>query len=852
MQYYFRVLMPFVLKNAYLAAMNEQEARVQIAALTSELNKHNHAYYVLSQPTISDYDFDFKLKQLEVLEAQYPHLALSNSPTKQVGGDITKDFIQVAHKYPMMSLGNTYSEEELNDFDERVRKAVGNDVQYVCELKYDGLAISITYENGKLLRAVTRGDGTIGDDVTQNVKTIKSIPHQLPEGDYPSLFEIRGEIFMHRKTFEKLNNDLAVELTAKGYTADEIADKLYKNPRNFASGTLKQQDSSQVAKRPLDCFLYGIYADNGVAETHFDSLKKAQQWGFQVGNSFKLCQTMADVFAFIKHYDTERENLGYDIDGVVIKVNSYAQQLDLGYTAKSPRWAISYKYKAQSALTQLNTITYQVGRTGAITPVANLTPVLLAGTTVKRASLYNADEIERLNLHHNDWVYVEKGGEIIPKVTGVDLSKRLANAKPYTYQTNCPECNSLLVRKQGEAIHYCLNETNCPPQIIGKIGHFISRRAMNIDGLGEGGVTMLWKKGLIKSIDDLYTLKNRRESLIGLEEIKSGDSEFEFKDGNTFLIHIRRVAYVLKLVNSVNEIEQIESWDWLERYIKNNFIKNVDTKLTLLALLKDAANELYLSLDLVLSILTTGSTGLATSFNKMTCNIENIYSLKYVSISSLIESGLDEQTAISLVNLVKTKLNDIEKLSGFKRTVWGEKTVDATLNGIELSKQVPFERVLFALGIRMVGETVAKRLARHYGSIDRLSKASVEEISAIHDIGETIGRNVVNYFSEERNRLLFENLKNSGLKLEIEEVEGVKRTNKLEGKSFIVSGTFTKSRDELKRLIELNGARYVSSISKSLSYLIAGDKMGSEKLKKATEFNISVISENDFMKMIQE
>lgn len=711
MQYYFRVLTPFVLKNAYLAAMNEQEAKVQIEALTTELNKHNHAYYVLSQPTISDYDFDIKLKQLEALEAQYPQLVLSDSPTKQVGGDITKKFTQVAHQYPMMSLGNTYSEEELNDFDERVRKAVGNNVQYVCELKYDGLAISITYQNGKLLRAVTRGDGTIGDDVTQNVKTIKSIPHQLTNGDYPALFEIRGEIFMHRKTFEKLNTDLAAELAAKGHTADEIADKLYKNPRNFASGTLKQQDPKQVAKRPLDCFLYAIYADTEVAETHFDSLKKAQQWGFQVGNSFKLCHTMTDAHAFINHYNTEREQLGYDIDGVVIKVNSYAQQIDLGYTAKSPRWAISYKYKAQSALTQLNAITYQVGRTGAITPVANLTPVLLAGTTVKRASLYNADEIERLNLHHNDWVFVEKGGEIIPKVTGVDLTKRAVDATPYAYQTHCPECKSLLVRKPGEAIHYCLNEANCPPQIVGKIEHFISRRAMNIDSLGSETIAGLYKIGLIKNFADLYDLT--AEKLLGLE----------------------------------------------------------------------------------------------------------------------FEVGEED--------------DDKKKKRSLK-----EKSVENILTGIEASKQIIFERVLFALGIRMVGETVAKKLAKHFITIDNLAVASKQDIASIYEIGEKIAEHVVNFFADANNVALVEKIKQHGLQLSLKEEQHVNRTDKLAGKSFLVSGTFTISRDELKKMIEDNGGRNVGSISKSLNYLIAGDKMGPEKLKKATDLNIPIISEEDFLKLV--
>ncbi len=688
--------------------MNELEAKIRIDQLTNELNKHNYYYYTLSKPIIGDTEFDLLLKELEALEQQFPHLANANSPTQKVGGDITKNFVQVKHKYPMLSLGNTYSEEELIEFDERIRKAIGNDIEYVCELKFDGLAISITYEKGKLLRAVTRGDGVQGDDVTTNVKTIKTIPHQLPPGDYPELFEIRGEIFMHRKTFDKLNDEYKRELEAKGYDEEEVKEKLYKNPRNFASGTLKMQDSKEVAKRPLDCFLYFVYADHQVADTHFKSLQKAHEWGFQVSDSYKLCKSMDDVMAFIKHYETAREKLSYEIDGVVIKVNSYVQQQELGFTAKNPRWAISYKYKAQNAVSLLQKITYQVGRTGAITPVANLTPVQLAGTTVKRASLYNADEIERLDLHENDWVFVEKGGEIIPKITGVDLSKREPNAVKYVYATNCPECGALLVRKEGEVVHYCPNELGCPPQLIGRIEHFIGRRAMNIDSLGNETIAGLYQKGLIKTYADLYDLTT--EKLLGLE----------------------------------------------------------------------------------------------------------------------FEVGDDEKKKRSLK----------------------EKSVDNILNGIELSKKIPFERVLFALGIRMVGETVAKKLAKHFMTIDRLANATKEEIANIYEIGEKIAENVVSFFADEANRNIVLQLKQKGLQLELHEDQQAERTNKLEGKSFLVSGTFTISRDELKALVENNGGRNVGSISKSLNYLIAGDKMGPEKLKKATDLNIPIISEDEFKQMI--
>ncbi len=693
--------------------MNEQEVKIRIKELTDLINQYNYNYYTLSQPTVSDFDFDMMLKELEKLEQQYPAYAEHNSPTQKVGGHITKNFIQVKHKYPMLSLGNTYSEEELKDFDERVRKSIGDNFEYVVELKFDGLAISITYENGNLLRAVTRGDGVQGDDVTANVKTIKSIPIQLPEADYPDTFDIRGEIFMHRKTFEKLNNEYRKELEEKGYDEDEIKEKLYKNPRNFASGTLKMQDSAEVSKRPLDCFLYFIYADNQVAQTHFESLEKAKQWGFQVSDHYRLCKNITEVMAFIHHFEKQREHLSYEIDGVVIKVNSYAQQRELGFTAKNPRWAISYKYKAQSALTQLLKVTYQVGRTGAITPVANLKPVQLAGTTVKRASLYNADEIERLDLFENDWVFVEKGGEIIPKVTSVDISKRGLFSEKIKYSNVCPECNTTLVRREGEVVHYCPNESGCAPQLIGKIEHFIGRKAMNIDSLGSETISGLYQKGMINNYADLYSLTY--ENLIGLE------------------------------LETYNEKKD----QWTKRSLQEKSVVNI-------------------------------------------------------------------------------------------------------LQGIEASKQVPFERVLFALGIRMVGETVAKKLARHFLTLEKLASAKKEEIATIYEIGDKIAEQVVKFFADQQNIMVINKLKTASIKLEIEDELGVERSNILEGKSFVVSGTFTINRDELKHLIEINGGRNIGSISKSLNYLIAGDKMGPEKLKKATSFNVPIITEEEFMKMINK
>lgn len=695
------------------SSMNELEAKILIDDLCSQIEKHNYNYYTLSNPSISDLEFDQLLNRLIDLEKHFPHLQNPNSPTLKVGGSITKDFETVKHKYPMLSLGNTYNEVDLRDFDDRIKKAIGYSFEYVCELKFDGLAISLNYENGKLVRAVTRGDGTQGDDVTNNVKTIKSIPHQLKGNDYPASFEIRGEVFMHKKTFEKLNTEYRKELEDKEiYTETQILERLYKNPRNFASGTLKMQDSREVAKRPLDAFLYFLYADNKVSETHFESLKLAESWGFQVSDHYKLCSNIDDVLAFIKYYETARHDLSYEIDGIVIKVNNYLQQEDLGFTAKNPRWAISYKYKAATAVTKLEKVTYQVGRTGAITPVANLTPVQLAGTTVKRASLYNADELERLDLHENDTVFVEKGGEIIPKIVGIDTEKRLADVQKIIYQTHCPECNTELVRKEGEAIHYCPNASHCPPQIIGAMEHFVSRKAMNIDSLGGETVAAFYKIGLIKTYADLFDLKY--EQILNL---------------------------------SIETNEDLDDSKSKKRSIKE-----------------------------------------------------------------------------------KSALNIIE--------------------GITASKAVPFERVLFALGIRMVGETVAKKLAKHFQNIDNIMAATKEQIADIYEIGDKIAEHLTQFFADKDNVQMIEKLKVYGLKLAIEEEVGVERSNKLEGKTFLVSGTFTMSRDDLKKLIEVNGGRNIAGVSKNLNYLIAGDKMGPEKLKKATDLNITIISEQDFLNMI--
>jgi len=690
--------------------MNLPEEKLAYEALVSELKLHNYKYYVLSQPIISDYEFDQLLKQCEAIESLHPEWVQSDSPTQVVGGEVTKNFEQVKHTYPMMSLGNTYSAEELGEFDQRVRKAIGEDFTYVCELKFDGLAISISYENGKMIRAVTRGDGAQGDDVTANVKTIRSIPQQL-HGNFPASFDIRGEIFMHKKTFERLNESLKKELIEQGVDEDKIAERLYKNPRNFASGSLKMQDSKEVAKRSLDAFLYFVYTKENICETHAESLMLAESWGFQVSDHYQECTNLAEVLAFINKYESERHKLSYEIDGVVIKVNQYKHQEDLGFTAKIPKWAISYKYKAESALTQLLSVSYQVGRTGAITPVANLKPVQLAGTTVKRASLYNADEIERLDLHELDWVHVEKGGEIIPKITSVNAEKRDLFAQKINYIAVCPECGTQLIRKEGEAVHYCPNDSHCKPQLIGRLEHCVSRKSMNIDGLGAETVAALFQKNLIRTYADLYTLTY--DQLNGLS--------FELEDPETGKIKKRSIK---------------------------------------------------------------------------------------------------------------------------------EKGAENIIQGIALSKTVPFERVLFALGIRMVGETVAKKLAQHFENVANLMQANAEQIAAVHEIGEKIAENVLRFFSDEENIAVVNRLQAYGLNLQMQYDPSIQRSDALAGKSFLVSGTFSMSRDDLKKLIENNGGRNVSAISKSLDYLIAGDKMGPEKLKKAADLNIPLISEQDFLAML--
>lgn len=661
----------------------------QIKALREELNQHNYNYYVLDNPTISDFEFDGKLKLLQELESKHPEYFDENSPTQRVGGAVTKNFETIVHENRMYSLDNSYSKEDLLDWEVRAQKILGNvPMSYVCELKYDGASISITYENGKLKRALTRGDGFQGDDVTNNIKTIKAVPIQL-KGDFPEKFDIRGEIILPLAGFEKMNQELI-----------EIGETPYSNPRNTASGSLKLQDSAEVAKRPLDCLLYSLVAANLPFSSHFEGLEKARQWGFKVPAQSKLANSMDEVFEFIEYWDTHRHNLPYETDGVVIKVNDLNHQGELGYTAKSPRWAIAYKFKAEQVSTKLNSISYQVGRTGAITPVANLEPVKLAGTIVKRASLHNADQIEKLDIRIGDEVFVEKGGEIIPKIIGVDLSKRNANAVVTEYISKCPECDTILERKEGEANHYCPNFYGCPPQIIGRIQHYITRKAMDIEGLGGETVALLFNNGLVTNYADLYELK--KEQIIPLERM-------------------------------------------------------------------------------------------------------------------------------------------------------AEKSAENLINGIEKSKEIKFDRVLYALGIRYVGETVAKKLAKHYKSIEAIAAASVTDLTFVDEIGEKIAQSVVEFFQNQENQIIVNRLKQYGVQLELVEEENTTISDKLSGKIFVVSGVFEKfSRDELKKAIEDNGGKVGSSISAKTNYVVAGDNMGPAKLEKANQLGVPIISETDFEQLIND
>ena len=683
--------------------MNKEEAKAKIAELSSIIENHNYNYYVLANPTISDYDFDMLLNELIALEQQFPELILPDSPTQRVGGDITKEFQTVKHRYPMLSLSNSYNIEEVKEFISRIKKTIEEEeVEFVCELKFDGISISLTYENGLFVKAVTRGDGTQGDDVTANVKTIRTIPLRL-KGDYPDFFEMRGEIIMPHSSFNAINAE-----------RDDLGLQPFANPRNAAAGTIKLQDSKEVAKRKLDqyCYFMMMDEDKMIFKNHYESLMTAKEWGFNISNFMARCNNVEEIEDFINYWDKQRKELPFDIDGIVIKVNDFRQREILGFTSKSPRWAIAYKFKAEEARTKLLSVDFQVGRHGTITPVANLEPVQLAGTIVKRATLHNADFIEQLDLHYDDIVCVEKGGEIIPKITAVDLSQRKEYSEKVTFITKCPECGTSLVKADGETAWYCPNTLGCPPQIKGRIEHFISRKAMNIESLGEGKVEVLFDNNLIKDYSDLYDLTY--EKLFGIEK-----------------------------------------------------------------------------------------------------------------------------------TIVVDEINDITRKVSFK-----EKTANNIIEAIEKSKSVPFARVLFALGIKYVGETTAKLIAKSMGSIDNIINATVEELTEIEEVGEKIALSIKDFFADERNIHIISRLKDAGLQFE-QEKKVASGNQVLSGMNIVVSGVFsTMSRDEIKQLIEDLGGKNVSSISKKTTFVLAGEKMGPEKRKKAESLGIEIKSEDDFLKMI--
>lgn len=682
------------------------EIKQRIDWLRNELHRHNHNYYILNAPEISDQEFDHMMRELQDLEQEHPEYEDPNSPTMRVGSDLNKEFQQVAHQYPMLSLANTYSESEVADFYERVRKGLeGEDFEICCEMKYDGTSISLIYENGRLVQAVTRGDGVQGDDVTANVKTIRCIPLQLPEGDYPAKFEIRGEILMPWSVFEKLNAE-----------REAREEQLFANPRNAASGTLKLQNSKEVARRQLDSYLYYLLGEELPCDGHFENLEKARSWGFKVSEGIKKCKNLQEILDFISYWDVERKNLPVATDGIVLKVNSLRQQRNLGFTAKSPRWAIAYKFQAERALTKLEKVTYQVGRTGVVTPVANLEPVQLAGTIVKRASIHNADVIANLDLHIGDMVYVEKGGEIIPKITGVELSARnAAETEKVVFIDTCPECGAPLVRYEGEAAHYCPNDVACPPQIKGKIEHFISRKAMNIDSLGPETVAMFYNAGFIKDVVGLYDIFYRQGQ-----------------------------------IQTLDDFYALNPWEFMS-------------------------------------------------------------------------------------------------LPGFK-----SKSVLKAMQSVRESLEVPYPRVLFALGIRFVGETIAKILAKAFPSIDKLAEASLQDLLEVEGIGLVIAESIIKYFADERNRDVVNRLKENGLQFETRIDESQSQSTKLAGMSIVISGVFSHhSRDEYKALIEKNGGKNVGSISAKTSFILAGENMGPSKLEKANKLGVKIIGESEFLEMIE-
>ena len=826
----------------------------RIVELRKLLEHYNYLYYVKNEPVITDQKFDELMHELERLEAEHPEMFDPNSPTQRVGNDTTNEFVQVAHKYGMMSLANTYSEQEIRDFDERVRKGIGgDDVEYVCELKYDGTSISLRYEDGNLQVAVTRGDGVKGDDVTTNVRTIRTVPLHMQGEDYPAEFEIRGEILMPFAVFNRLNEERL-----------EAGEALFANPRNAAAGTLKLQNSSIVAKRQLDCYLYYVPGEITLTPTHYGNLMKAREWGFNIPPYIGLCHNIDEILDFIHKWDVERKNLPVPIDGIVIKVNSIKQQLQLGYTAKSPRWAVAYKFKAERVETRLLSVDYQVGRTGSITPVANLEPVHIAGTTVKRASLHNEDIIRELDLHLHDMVYVEKGGEIIPKIVGVDVEKRVADAPVIEFITHCPECGTPLIRHEGEANHYCPNEDHCPPQIAGKLEHFVSRKAMDIEGMGGETIDLLLTKGFIQDVADIYTLPSRREELIGLEKILYPESYVMTS------IPLGKVIYAfeigMKNISAKNAdvlAEHFGSLTKLAGASKEELMavgslqftgdreKNINKMLEYFRMpfneslerLKQAGEVDMLPLDVVIYALDIPG----IDFHKaelLSVKFDYIYRLYTATLDEIAETDeMSREDAERVSRFLQGKEKFIRKMNTLSVYRLQEKSVDNLIAGIEKSKQRNLPEFINALGIRYIGETASRNLARHFKDIRKLMDATFEQLTEVEDIGDQMAGSVIRYFERTENREMMERFLQYGISGTIQEEEG--ESDQLAGTTFVITGTLSLPREHFKAIILKAGGKVSDSVSNKTTYLLAGENAGS-KMQKAQKLNVTILTEKEF------
>jgi DNA ligase (NAD+) len=816
--------------------MNPQEAEKRIAQLSKEINYHNNLYYQESNPEISDFEFDKLLEELIQLETAFPDLLDPDSPSQRVGGTITKEFQTVEHETRMLSLGNTYSQEELVAFDERVVKGLGHsNFEYFCEMKFDGVAISLVYENGRFVRAVTRGDGYRGDDVTANVRTIRNIPLHIKGDDIPAKFEVRGEIFLPLKEFLKINAE-----------REEAGDALLANPRNAASGTLKMQDSSVVAKRRLNCYFYQLLGDDIGVQTHSEAISLIEKWGFNVSQTYRKVENIQEVIQYIEDWKEKRFTLPVDTDGVVLKVNNYDQREELGFTAKNPRWAIAYKYKAESAESELLSITYQVGRTGAITPVANLSPVSLAGTTVKRASLHNANEIERLDLHEGDFVFVEKGGEIIPKITAVNPEKRKNGAKPIAYITHCPECGTELERKESEAKHYCPNSESCPPQVLGRIEHFVHKRAMDIDSMGTERIRALIDQGFIGNYADIYDLEGRKEELLGLE---MSQDQYETEGDGLLYITLEKALFALTEQISFKQIhdfllekaelplpETLKAFQEQIRIWKKKVPSNVGMVEYLINHLKDhnlPKLEDYVPVAVVLEILLG----------------------RRVEFERILEASKTEGTVHGILLKLNLELSPeiTDRIKKLKANTFQDGVISNMMEGIAASKNQPFEKVLFALGIRNIGENTAQLLARHFVSIERIKEATSEQLLDVNGVGETLVTSIQDFFANEENLSIIKRLKSHGLKFEIEQNESSQMGDQLAGKRILASGKLEHfKRDEIKDTIIAHGGQYISAVSKNLDFIIEGAEMGPSKREKAVKLGIPLISEEEFLKMINE